>query len=39
MRIFVTGATGFVGGELAKQLLADGHDLGFGIVLRRRPTH
>ena len=27
MRIFVTGATGFVGGELAKQLLADGHEL------------
>ena len=27
MKIFVTGATGFVGGELISQLLADGHDL------------
>ena len=27
MKIFVTGATGFVGGELTSQLLADGHNL------------
>ena len=27
MKIFVTGATGFVGGELVSQLLADGHEL------------
>ena len=27
MKIFVTGSTGLIGGELVKQLLADGHEL------------
>ena len=32
MRYFVTGATGFIGGRLARQLLAAGHDV---VVLAR----
>ena len=35
MRYFVTGATGFVGGEVSAQLLAAGHDL---VVLARDPS-
>lgn len=35
MRYFVTGATGFIGGRLARQLLAAGHDV---VVLARDPA-
>lgn len=35
MRYALTGATGFVGGELARQLLSDGHDV---VALVRRPA-
>lgn len=34
MRYFVTGATGFLGGELVSQLLADGHEV---VALCRTP--
>jgi nucleoside-diphosphate-sugar epimerase len=34
MRYFVTGATGFIGGRLVRQLVADGHDV---VALVRRP--
>ncbi|KGN36212.1 NAD-dependent epimerase/dehydratase family protein [Knoellia subterranea] len=34
MRYALTGATGFVGGELARQLVADGHDV---VALVRNP--
>ncbi|MBS1792193.1 MAG: NAD-dependent epimerase/dehydratase family protein [Acidobacteria bacterium] len=27
MKVFITGATGFIGGNLARMLLADGHDV------------
>jgi nucleoside-diphosphate-sugar epimerase len=34
MRYFLTGATGFIGGHVARQLLADGHDV---VALVRTP--
>lgn len=34
MRYFVTGATGFIGGHLVRQLLADGHEV---VALVRAP--
>jgi nucleoside-diphosphate-sugar epimerase len=34
MRVFLTGATGFIGGHLARQLRAAGHDV---VALVRRP--
>ncbi|WP_416838743.1 NAD-dependent epimerase/dehydratase family protein [Haloferax sp. DFSO52] len=35
MKYFVTGATGFVGGHVAQQLLDDGHDV---VALARTPS-
>lgn len=35
MRIFITGATGFIGSHVAFRLLASGHDL---VVLARNPS-
>jgi len=35
MRFFVTGATGFIGGRLARQLVAAGHEV---VVLARDPA-
>lgn len=35
MEYFITGATGFIGGHVAHQLLDDGHDL---VALARRPS-
>lgn len=34
MRYFITGATGFIGGQIARQLLAAGHQV---VVLARNP--
>jgi uncharacterized protein YbjT (DUF2867 family) len=34
MRYFITGATGFLGGEIARQLRRDGHDV---VALVRTP--
>ena len=33
MRIFVTSATGYIGAEIAKLLLAEGHDVGEGLTI------
>lgn len=39
MRIFLTGANGFVGGAVASALIADGHVVrGVSFVTRPRPT-
>ena len=35
MEYFITGATGFVGGHVARQLLADGHEV---VALARTPS-
>jgi nucleoside-diphosphate-sugar epimerase len=35
MKYFVTGATGFIGGRLARQLIADGHQV---VTLARTPA-
>jgi uncharacterized protein YbjT (DUF2867 family) len=35
MKYFVTGATGFVGGHVARQLVADGHEV---VVVVRNPV-
>lgn len=35
MEYFITGATGFIGGHVARQLVDDGHDV---IALARRPS-
>ena len=34
MKVFVTGATGFIGGHVVPRLLRDGHEL---VCLVRRP--
>ncbi|WP_119067424.1 NAD-dependent epimerase/dehydratase family protein [Aggregatilinea lenta] len=35
MRYFITGATGFIGGEVARQLIAEGHEV---VALVRSPA-